>query len=92
MLCGCVFKCPDQRQWQPDLGSRFSEAVIDELRTDPPYGHNLADSRLRVIGSVQGVIINPLGKIQYGAADRRRVGGVVSVRLKEIDDCWHCGW
>ena len=66
--------------------------MIDELRTDPPYGHNLADDRLRVIGSVHGVIIGPLLKLQYGAADRRRVGGVVSVKLKEIDDCWHCDW
>lgn len=34
----------------------------------------------------------PFLKLQYGAADRRRVGGVASVKLREIDDCWHCGW
>jgi len=70
----------------------FSQAVIDELKADPPYGHNLADGQLSVIGSVQGVIISPVGKLQYGAADRRRVGGVVTVKLKEIEECRHCGW
>ena len=69
----------------------FSQAVIDELKV-APYGHNLADGQLSVIGSVQGVIISPVGKLQYGAADRRRVGGVVTVKLKEIEDCRHCGW
>ena len=69
----------------------FSQAVIDELEA-APYGHNLGDDRLTVIGSVQGVVISPFGKLQYGAADRRRVGGEVSVKLKEIDDCRHCGW
>ena len=75
----------------PAWEAGFSQAVIDELKTDP-YGHNLADNRLTVIGSVQGVIISPVGKLQYGAADRRRVGAVVSVKLKEIDNCRHCGW
>lgn len=71
----------------------FSQAVIDELKTGPPdgpYGHNLADDRLRTIGSVQGIVISPFKKLQYGGADRRRVGGVVTVKLKEIDNCWHC--
>ena len=71
----------------------FSQAVIDELKTGPPngpYGHNLGDDRLRTIGSVQGIVIIPFAKLQYGGADRRRVGGVVTVKLKEIDNCWHC--
>ena len=68
----------------------FSQAVIDELKVFP-YGHNLGDDRLSVIGSVQGVVISPIGKLQYGAADRRRVGAVVTVKLKEIDNCRHCG-
>jgi gamma-glutamyltranspeptidase/glutathione hydrolase len=76
----------------PTWEAGFSQAVIDELKVDPPYGHNLADNRLSIIGSVQGVVISPFGKLQYGAADRRRVGGVVTVKLKEIEDCWHCGW
>jgi gamma-glutamyltranspeptidase len=76
----------------PTWEAGFSQAVIDELKADPPYGHNLADNRLRVIGSVQGVVISPFGKLQYGAADRRRVGGVVTVKRKEIEDCRHCGW
>lgn len=71
----------------------FSQAVIDELKTEPPdgpYGHNLSDERLSTIGSVQGIVISPFNKLQYGGADRRRVGGVVTVKLKEIDNCWDC--
>ena len=63
----------------------FSQAVIDELKTGPPdgpYGHNLADDRLRTIGSVQGIAISPFDGLQYGGADRRRVGGVVTVQGK----------
>jgi gamma-glutamyltranspeptidase/glutathione hydrolase len=75
----------------PTWEAGFSQAVIDELKANPSYGHNLADSRLRVIGSVQGVVISPLGKLQYGAADRRRVGGVVTVQLEEIENSWHDG-
>ena len=67
----------------------FSQEVIDELKA-PPFGHNLSDERLRVIGSVQGVAISPLTGLQYGGADRRRVGGVETIRLKEIDDCRYC--
>lgn len=69
----------------------FSQEVLDELK-EPPYGHKLGDDRIRVIGSVQGVVISPFGRFQYGGADRRRVGGVVTVKLKEIDKCWHCDW
>ena len=69
----------------------FSQAVIDELKA-APYGHDLADDRLRIIGSVQGVVISPLGRLQYGGADRRHVGGVVTVKLNEIYPCWHCDW
>jgi gamma-glutamyltranspeptidase/glutathione hydrolase len=76
----------------PTWEAGFSQAVIEELIDDPPYGHNLADTRLSVIGSVQGVVISPVDNLQYGAADRRRVGGVVTVKLKEIEDCWYCGW
>jgi gamma-glutamyltranspeptidase/glutathione hydrolase len=67
----------------PTWEAGFDQAVIDELQ-DPPFGHNLSDSQLRVIGSVQAVVIGPLGKLQYGAADRRRIGGIVSVRRSEI--------
>jgi len=76
----------------PTWEAGFSQAVINELKVDPPYGHNLADNRLSEIGSVQGFISSPVGKLQYGAADRRRVGSVVPVTLKEIKDCRHCGW
>jgi hypothetical protein len=74
----------------PTWEAGFSQAVIDELQANPPYGHNLSDGRLSVIGSVQGVVISSPGKIQYGAADRRRVGAVVTVKLSEIDNCRHC--
>lgn len=76
----------------PTWEAGFSQEVIDELKADPPYGHDLEDDRLRVIGSVQGVVIDPRDKLQYGAADRRRVGAVVTVKLKEIKHCRHCGW
>ena len=69
--------------FSPTWEAGFDQAVIDELIA-PPFGHNLADSRLRVIGSVQAVVIGPLGKLQFGAADRRRIGGIVSVRRGEI--------
>ena len=61
----------------PTWEAGFDQALIDELK-DPPFGHNLADNRLRVIGSVQAVVINK-DKRQYGAADRRRIGGIVSL-------------
>lgn len=67
----------------PTWEAGFSQEVIDELQ-EPPYGHNLADSRLRVIGSVQAVVIGKILKLQYGAADRRRIGSVVSIRLDEL--------
>ena len=38
------------------------------------------------IGSVQAVVIDQRDKRFYGAADKRRIGGVVSVRLNEIAD------
>lgn len=68
----------------PTWEAGFDQVVIDELKTAPPFGHNLNDSQLRVIGSVQAVVISPQGKLQYGAADRRRIGGIVSVRRSEI--------
>jgi gamma-glutamyltranspeptidase/glutathione hydrolase len=52
----------------------FDEAAIDGLRV---LGHSLGNPG--EIGSVQAVVIDGRGKQQYGAADRRRVGGVVSL-------------
>lgn len=66
----------------PTFEAGFDQAVIDELQG---LGHNLDDSRLRVIGSVQAVILNRGSRQQFGAADRRRIGGIVSVRRREID-------
>lgn len=58
----------------------FSDFVLDDLRD---LGHNLSGPS--EIGSVQAVVIDPRGKRFFGAADKRRIGGVVSVRLQEID-------
>ena len=59
----------------------FSDVVIKEL-TD--LGQTLRAPS--VIGSVQAVVIDQRGHIQFGAADKRRIGGVVSVRSDEIAD------
>ena len=47
---------------------------------------NLSDGRLRKIGSVQAVIIDQESERQYGAADRRRIGGIVTLRESDDDD------
>ncbi len=57
----------------------FSEAVMTALEG---LGHTLrfpAD-----IGSVQAVVIDRRGRRQYGAADRRRVGGIVTLQRSEV--------
>ena len=57
----------------------FSEVVMAALES---LGHTLrfpAD-----IGSVQAVVIDQRGQRQYGAADRRRVGGIVSLRRDQV--------
>ena len=51
----------------------FSEDVLEELQD---LGHNLRSPS--VIGSVQAVVID-VNKRQFGAADKRRIGGVVSL-------------
>ena len=56
----------------------FSDEVIQSLID---LGHTMRNPS--VIGSVQAVVINK-DKRQFGAADKRRIGGVVSVRRKEI--------
>jgi len=56
----------------------FSEQVLQEL---VDLGHSLRDPS--IIGSVQAVVIDT-NKRQFGAADKRRIGGVVSVRRDEI--------
>ncbi len=58
----------------------FSDAVLQQL-TD--LGHSLRSPS--VIGSVQAVVIDQQGYAQLGAADKRRIGGVVSVRLGQIE-------
>jgi gamma-glutamyltranspeptidase/glutathione hydrolase len=53
----------------------FSEEALDGL-TD--LGHTLRAPG--DIGSVQAIVIDQRGHIYFGAADKRRIGGVVSVR------------
>jgi gamma-glutamyltranspeptidase/glutathione hydrolase len=56
----------------------FSDDVIQELEA---LGATCQTFRApTVIGSVQTVVIDKKGHHQYGAADKRRIGGVVSVR------------
>ena len=59
----------------------FSEKVIKELEA---LGHTLGNPA--DIGSVQAVVIDRHGKRQYGAADRRRVGAIVTLSSDEIVD------
>ncbi len=66
----------------PTFEAGFDLDVIEELKA---LGHNLADNRLRVIGSVQAVVIDEDGT-QFGAADRRRIGGVQSLRRSGSGD------
>ena len=62
--------------------SGFSDMVLQELRD---LGQNLSGPS--EIGSVQAVVIDQGDKRFYGAADKRRIGGIVSVRRSEIE-----GW
>ncbi len=56
----------------------FDDAVIDALTA---LGHALRDPD--AIGSVQAIVVDRRGHLQYGAADKRRIGGVVSLRRDE---------
>ncbi len=60
------------------LESGFSPSAIHRLTA---LGHSFQAPE--VIGSVQAVVIGRDG-LQYGAADRRRIGAVVSLRRMEI--------
>lgn len=57
----------------------FSDGVIQDLIN---LGHSINNPS--EIGSVQAVVIDQRGHIQFGAADKRRIGGVVSVRQDQI--------
>lgn len=62
----------------PSFEYGFPEASVQALRD---IGHN--PGATFDLGSVQAVVIGT-GKSQYGAADKRRIGGVVSVSPDEI--------
>jgi len=53
----------------------FSEAAVAGLTA---LGHSLRSPG--EIGSVQAVVVDRRGQRQFGAADKRRIGGVVSLR------------
>ena len=61
--------------FSPTFEAGFDLEVIQALND---LGHNLSDSRLRVIGSVQAVVIDR-DRTQFGGADRRRIGAVISL-------------
>ena len=67
----------------PTWEAGFDQSVINALIA---LGHNLSDGRLRRIGSVQAVIVDQESERQYGAADRRRIGGIVTLRESDDDD------
>lgn len=66
----------------PTFEAGFDPEVIEALND---LGHNLSDSRLRVIGSVQAVVIDR-DKRQFGGADRRRIGAVISLERSASGD------
>ena len=64
----------------------FEETVVDELTV---LGHTFRAPLFpgivgNAIGSVQAVLVDRK-KDQYGAADKRRIGSVISIRCSEID-------
>ena len=59
--------------------SGLAEEVVAALRN---LGHTLAEPA--DIGAVQAVIIAARDQSQFGGADKRRIGSVVSVRRDEI--------
>ncbi|MCP1673226.1 gamma-glutamyltranspeptidase/glutathione hydrolase [Natronocella acetinitrilica] len=66
-------------RWPTTWEAGFQPSVIEGLRD---LGHDLRPGPMD-IGSVQLVIIDPETGLQYGAADRRRIGGVVSLGLPD---------
>ena len=63
----------------------------DEIQALRDLGHNPGSPG--EIGSVQLVVIDQFGdKLQYGAADKRRIGGVVSLPERKARGRWSKGW
>lgn len=58
------------------LEAHFSSKVVLQLKT---VGHRLKGDPSQIIGAVQAVVINTTNGHQYGAADRRRGGSVISL-------------
>ena len=75
-----------QSVFAPTSSSRrelgFSDEVIERLKKVCDPDRNFRNPE--VLGSVQAVVVSR-NKKQYGAADKRRIGGVVSVRVGELE-------
>jgi len=70
----------------------FDDDVLDELTF---LGHTFRSPLFpgivgNAIGSVQAVLVDRKD-LQYGAADKRRIGSVISVRCSEIESISHKG-
>lgn len=63
----------------PSREAGFADAAIDGLRA---LGHSPRNPS--VIGSVQAVVVERGSKLQFGGADDRRIGRVISIRRDEI--------
>jgi len=61
----------------------FSHEVKRSLKI---LGHRLNNTDLNVIGAVQAVVIDPSTGQQFGAADRRRGGSVLSLKRDALSD------
>ena len=68
-------------RWPTSWEAGFDESVLDGLRQ---MGHDLRDDPVE-LGAAQIVVIDPETGLQFGAADRRRGGSVVSLGRDEIE-------
>jgi gamma-glutamyltranspeptidase/glutathione hydrolase len=73
---------PRLRQTVANGDTRYELGFTDEVFAAlEAKGHSFR-SNAEVLGSVQAIVLDK--KKQYGAADKRRIGGVVSVQREEI--------
>ena len=62
------------------LETQFSLNGVRHLKA---LGHHLKDKSFKTIGAIQAVVIDETTGKQFGAADRRRRGSVISVRQEQ---------
>lgn len=63
----------------PKFESGFSEEIVKRLNA---MGHRTPNELLEKIGAIQAVVIDETNGKQYGGADRRRGGSVISLKQK----------